>query len=175
MGNYNNERYQMKDQYERVLPAKITSLDEKIAAVTKDVTYLESRVISDKDDFEITVEDERYEERTEAGEALLKAIIRNGREDNFVKIAEYSGFDILSRSHKFSEEADLKICRESTMIIESSDSPLGVVSRIKNAIQNLPKRLTHMQESKKSIEADMKRIKMQLDVPFDKAGKRTTE
>lgn len=169
LGNYNNEHYQMKDQFDRILPAKIADLDERITAVKKDSVYLEDIELPEGDNFAITVEGKIYSERTEGGEAIMKAIMRNSKEEKFVKIAEYAGFEILSRIHAFDTEADLKIQRESSMVIESGDSPLGVTARIKNVIQKLPERLTHMEESKAALETDMERIKAQLNAPFEKA------
>lgn len=170
LGNYNNERYQMKDQVERIMPAKIADLDKRIAAVKNDVAFLETHALPEKENFRITVESKVYTERTEGGEAIMKAAIRNSKEENFVKIAEYAGFDILSRPHAFGTDIDLKIRRESSIVIESGDSPLGVTTRIKNAIQSLPERLADLEESKASLEVEMEQIKEQLFVPFEKAG-----
>lgn len=112
LGNYNNERYQMKDQFDRILPAKIADLDERITAAKKDAVYLEGIDLPERDNFEITVEGKTYAERAAGGEAIMSAIMRNSKEENFVKISEYAGFEVLSRPHAFGTEADLKIQRE---------------------------------------------------------------
>lgn len=170
LGNYNNEHYQMQDQLERILPGQIAELDERITAVRKDIAHLSTHALPEGETFEIAVAGKSFTERAAAGEEFMRAAVRNQKEERFVEIAEYAGFKISSRPHRFGTGFDLKIQKESSMIIESGDSPFGVITRIKNAIQKLPENLVHMEDKKASLEADMERIKVQLEVPYEKAG-----
>lgn len=170
LGNYNNEHYQMQDQLERILPGRIAELDERIIAMRNDIAYLEVQGLPEGETFKMMVGDKAFNERAAAGEELMKAALRNLREERFVEIAEYAGFKICSRPHGFSTEFDLKIQRASSTTIESGDSPSGVIIRIKNAIQKLPENLVHLEEKKTSLEADLDRIRTQIDQPFEKAA-----
>ncbi|WP_424960423.1 LPD11 domain-containing protein [Ihubacter sp. mB4P-1] len=168
LGNYNNERYQMQGQLERILPKKIADLSERIEKVAADAAYFTAHEIPDGDDFLMKVEGKIYAVRAEAGVALLQAA-RNGDKEQFTVAGEYAGFILSVRAMDYSDEVDVRIERESSMVIEGGESPVGVVIRIKNAIQKLPEKLSKLKEEKSAAEADMRRIKTQISKPFERA------
>lgn len=164
--------YELQDNI-RELPDKISKAEQLIANINSDIEAVKNyHAPTDKDGkeiFSIKIGNQTFYDRQEAGEALMKAVqtslIGNPREA--VDIAEYKGFKIAARYDSFNKQYIGTIKGKSSYSFEFGDSAIGNLTRIDNAIKNIPARLEDMKLHVARLEKQYTDSMTEVNKPFE--------
>ena len=164
--------YELQDNI-RELPDKISKAEQLIANINSDIEAVKNyHAPTDKDGkeiFSIKIGNQTFYDRQEAGEALMKAVqtslIGNPREA--VDIAEYKGFKIAARYDSFNKQYIGTIKGKSSYSFEFGDSAIGNLTRMDNAIKNIPARLEDMKLHVARLEKQYTDSMTEVNKPFE--------
>ena len=164
--------YELQDNI-RELPDKISKAEQLIANINSDIEAVKNyHTPTDKDGkeiFSIKIGNQTFYDRQEAGEALMKAVqtslIGNPREA--VDIAEYKGFKIAARYDSFNKQYIGTIKGKSSYSFEFGDSAIGNLTRMDNAIKNIPARLEDMKLHVARLEKQYTDSMTEVNKPFE--------
>ncbi len=97
---------------------------------------------------------------------LLKALAAGRYADKV--IGSYMGFDIVAQSKMLLTETPIVLLKgELTHKVELSESGLGSIARIENAIRNLDRNLADNQRNLGEVRQQMEAAKQQMQRPFE--------
>jgi len=141
--NFKDQRYALQDKINKSLPLLISNTEKKIALIERDV---ENSLKTKNSDFQMKLMGHSYgldsegkPQKQEAGEALLAAAQLLGQNDG--TIGEYRGFKMSVYMEQTFGKVFLNLQGASTYNIELGTSELGNLTRIENAINDIPKKL----------------------------------
>jgi N12 class adenine-specific DNA methylase len=159
---YDQSHYDMnRDLHER-LPLTIKSHNATLRNLEGD---LKNRIDLSGDRFKITLMNQVFTERTEAGERL-KALYPILSRDEEREIGEVSGFKLLGRMDYFGQKPKFTIRGHSSYDIEASDSELGTISKIENVLKGFEHKIEQLKNSIEYSHKQVSDIKDELKKPF---------
>jgi hypothetical protein len=165
-GSYRSQQYQLQDKVLKYWPKEMNSSKERIAGLEKD---LGRRAAHAGEEFSMTVSGRTFgkDERKEAGEAILEACHSLRGINSATKIGEYKEFSMtLSFNHVF-DKFELRLRADGvTHPVELSASASGNLTRIDNALEKIPERLTWTKEHLADLEKQLEDAKEELERPF---------
>jgi N12 class adenine-specific DNA methylase len=151
----------------KLLPKQIEALNNDIGKMEKD-----AKLVKESPKFAMKVQGDDFEERSEAGPALLRAI--QHAKDN-EKLAEYQGFDVKVLDH--GPQAGYELLVENpatgqrysngTNIMYADITAPGAVVRLDNTIKKIPQRLEDSRQQLKEAEKSLSTYKELENKPFD--------
>ena len=150
-----------RDLHER-LPLTIKSHNATLRNLEAD---LKNRIDLSGDRFKITLMNQAFTERTEAGEKL-KALYPILSRDEEREIGEVSGFKLLGRMDYFGQKPKFTIRGHSSYDIEASDSELGTISKIENVLKGFEHKIEQLKNSIEYSHKQVIDIKDELKKPF---------
>ena len=140
--NFISNRYRLEDEIARVYPAKISSLTAQIRDLEQDIALLSEKRSEMGDDFRIEVMGTTFEEKKEAGAAILALCKQwSADSDEQMPIGEYLGFKLGLSFNPFESEYILSLSGSSCVRAHLGKDPLGVITRMNNALDTLPRSL----------------------------------
>ncbi len=168
--SYLKEKHALQHKLERVIPDKIEKLNIQIERVKKDIQRRNEN--SDyknlEKQFRIKIEKKTYEDRSEAGEHLLK-FMRIGNVNQKYHAGEICGFslNVEKKLNMLSGvEHILEVAGESSYCKEASGSESGNITRIVNLIRGMDERLNQLQQSLNENKKAYETIKQEYEKPF---------
>jgi len=179
--SYIASRYRMQDKLAWI-PNEISRLEKNISSLEKDI---EIRNNNPQDKFRILINGTIYEERKEAGKAILSIAdalveesklmdIRHG-ESTYVDLGTFRGFMAKVRYKKsitsLLSEVHVVLTGTNQYEIELSDSPLGMIAKIENAVNGLDETLVKMNTNLEKTLREKDNLQKELDVPFEHEAK----
>lgn len=164
------ERNKRKYQQEiAALPGKVAFYQKRVADMETD---LKVRQDTKGDNFSITVEGSAFDNREEAGKALIGALL--SKRDTMTtgekaKVGSFAGFDIFVQKG-FTYNAYLQGKGDVVYSFDiNEESPTGTVSRLENAIRDIEGKIQSIQRDIESAEKRKNELQKLVDRPFDKA------
>ena len=140
--NFISNRYRLEDEIVRVYPAKISSLTAQIRDLEQDIALLSEKRSEMGDDFRIEVMGTTFEEKKEAGAAILALCKQwSADSDEQMPIGEYLGFKLGLSFNPFESEYILSLSGSSCVRAHLGKDPFGVITRMNNALDTLPRSL----------------------------------
>lgn len=168
--SYLKEKHALQHKLEREIPDKIEKLNIQIERVKKDIQRRNEN--SDyknlEKQFRIKIEKKTYEDRSEAGEHLLK-FMRIGNVNQKYHAGEICGFslNVEKKLNMLSGvEHILEVAGESSYCKEASGSESGNITRIVNLIRGMDERLNQLQQSLNENKKAYETIKQEYEKPF---------
>ena len=166
--NYRTEILALEDDIRINLPKKIAYHTEVIEGLNKDLLLYENNKHS-ADEFKIKIWNTVYDERKEAGIAILKICDeqRKKGKDSPVLAGEYCGFElyVTSKSY-FSKQYEISLKGARTYTYEISDDPVGCIQRTKNILEKLPDKLQMQKEQLEVTHQNLKQAEAEVVKPF---------
>lgn len=130
----------MEDNLYKKLPIELRQSEVMINSLDSDLIYLEQPSLLDAENFAIKIDGQHYDNKKDAGMALIDTSLRYKPSGDCVDIGEYNGFT-LSLYKNFINETIVKLSREGRYNCEMSADPVGMITRLNNVVLSLPDRL----------------------------------
>lgn len=182
--SYIASRYRMQDKLARI-PNDISRLEKQVSALDQDIEIRDKNV---QEKFSILVNGTIYEERKDAGKAILDIAaaladeskhldIRHG-ESTYVDLGEHRGFKA-----KVKYVRDISTIFNKTYVvltavnqyaIDLSDSPLGMIAKVENAINGLDETLDKTKAQLDKTIKEKINLSKELTIPFEYEAKLQT-
>lgn len=166
--NYTSNHYRLEDDLVSLYPGKIAKLNELVKAYQSDIDRYSSTKPADPEQFEIEIGGKVYNDKKEAGTALLAVCQTIKTVDKALDIGKYRGFNIRIEFQSFYKVFDVSLKGESVVRANLGSDALGNITRINNLLEGLPKRLEDMKENLENVKLQMANAKKELEKPFSK-------
>jgi len=164
--NYDSQRYRLEDDILVNYPKMITATEERIAGLKADQITAAEKVPKDNDTFVMEVGGKTFDNKKEAGLAIIaacsgmKAIHKDG------EIGHYAGFAMSVHFDAFNNVFELTLKGKSSYKVEVGTDGIGNITRINNALAEIPNHLTKAEERLETLHTQMETAKIELAKPF---------
>lgn len=173
--NHLSQKYALEDRLLKYYPQQIKSTEERITGYEKDLALYEkhSALESAGDGAEdskfagMTVKGIAYTEKAKAGAAILEACkLMTTPEPQ--EMGSYMGFPMLFSFDSFNKQYQITLRGAMSHTVSLGTDIHGNITRLNNALAEIPKKLGYCQEQLKTLKQQMETAKEQVDVPFEK-------
>ncbi len=162
--SYNDNRYELENNFKIIYPNKIKQLECKIESILKDI---EAEKKYKDNEFSIRIDGVLFEDRVKGGTRLL-SLFKNIAVGESKKVGQYNSFDIVIKKNNssFLDGLTIDIVGNHTYTISPSDSEHGTIVRIENAINDLDKKYNDIEESIDSYKNSIEQSKEEFEKSF---------
>ncbi|KKC47824.1 helicase [Paenibacillus sp. D9] len=171
--NHLSQRYALEDRLLKMLPQQIKSTEERIVGYEQDAAlFLRSKANVQEESEEskfpgMVIKDFTYTERTAAGAALMDACKGMTSLDP-QEIGSYRGFSLWLSFDSFGKEYKATLRGALGHMVTLGADASGNISRINNALSDLPAKLAYCREQLVTLRQQMETAKEQIAAPFEK-------
>ena len=131
-----------------------------------DIATYNANKPADKDMFTMTVAGKTYDDRKEAGTAII-GICKEMKQANVaVPIGEYLGMKMSVTFDSFTRKFTLKMKGNLSHAVEIGSDPSGNITRIGNALENMSKQLEDAIAKLANVEQQLETAKAEVEKPF---------
>lgn len=183
--NHLSQRYALEDKLYKHFPQQIKSDEERIAGYEKDFAQYEKYNMKDTpregtNDAEdnkfsgMTIKGIDYMEKAKAGEAILEACkLMTSPEPQ--ELGSYMGFPMLFSFDSFYKQYQITLRGALSHTVSLGTDIHGNISRINNALSEMPKKLEYCREQLSTLRHQMETAMEQIDIPFEKEQELSTK
>jgi len=173
--NHLSQRYALEDRLLKHYPQQIKSAEERIAGYKKDIVLYRQhsspeRIAENAEDSKfagMTVKGVAYTEKAEAGTAILEACkLMTSPEPQ--ELGSYMVFPMLFSFDSFGKQYEITLRGALSHKVTLGTDIYGNITRLNNALFEMPKKLEYCQEQLKNLRQQMETAKKQIDIPFEK-------
>jgi len=164
--NHTSQKYRLEDDIAQRYPKQISALKEKIEGLKADIADYNARKPADKELFTMTVAGKTYEDRKEAGEAIIGMCKEMKTANVPVSIGEYLGMKMAATFDSFSRKFTLALKGNLSHTIEVGSDPSGNITRINNALEGMGKQLEEAVARLENVEHQLETAKIEVVKPF---------
>jgi N12 class adenine-specific DNA methylase len=161
--NFDSKKYSLEDRILYSYPQQIKRQEEIIECTVKDIEIRNSNV---KEDFEIKVNDQIFDERESAG-LYVFALLSNMKEDESKVIGKFNGFEVLLKKGFFSSDRELILRGNRSNTISVSDSPHGNMVKLENLLKGFEKQVEKAEIKIDEINRNLNQAKEEFKKPFN--------
>ena len=164
--NHTSQKYRLEDNIAKNYPQQISALKERIAGMKADIATYNANKPADKDMFAMTVAGKTYDDRKEAGTAII-GICKEMKQANVsVPIGEYLGMKMNVTFDSFSRKFTLNMKGNLSHAVEIGSDPSGNITRIGNAMEGMTKQLEDAIAKLSNVEQQLETAKIEVGKPF---------
>ena len=175
---HRSQHYRLEDSLLKHFPLQIASLTERIEGITKDIAAYAAlkekcvEIVTTNGAASVTakfpgmtINGVTHHEKEPAGKALLDAC--KGLTDKSDKlIGEYMGFEMSLSYESFYKQVKLQLRGNLSYQIELGTDTFGNITRINNALDDLPKRLESFRSQLDNLYKQQEAARYELAQPF---------
>ena len=166
--NHTSQIYRLESDIAKNFPVQISALKERIAGMQIDSQVVKSVDLQDNDTFAMTVENVLYEDKKEAGEALIAACAGLKTVSTGGKVGEYHGFTLSASYNMFSNAFELTIKGKCSYKLEIGKDPIGNMQRIHNTLSSIDRKLTESEQKLETVQQQLATAQEEVKKPFPK-------
>ena len=166
--NHTSQIYRLESDIAKNFPVQISALKERIAGMQVDSQVVKSVDIQDNDTFAMTVGNVLYEDKKEAGEALIAACAGLKTVSTGGKVGEYHGFTLSASYNMFSNAFELTIKGKCSYKLEIGKDPIGNMQRIHNTLSSIDRKLTESEQKLETVQQQLATAQEEVKKPFPK-------
>ena len=166
--NHTSQIYRLESDIAKNFPVQISALKERIAGMQVDSQVVKSVDLQDNDTFAMTVGNVLYEDKKEAGEALIAACAGLKTVSTGGKVGEYHGFTLSASYNMFSNAFELTIKGKCSYKLEIGKDPVGNMQRIHNTLSSIDRRLTESEQKLETVQQQLATAQEEVKKPFPK-------
>ena len=166
--NHTSQIYRLESDIAKNFPVQISALKERIAGMQVDSQVVKSVDLQDNDTFAMTVGNVLYEDKKEAGEALIAACAGLKTVSTGGKIGEYHGFTLSASYNMFSNAFELTIKGKCSYRLEIGKDPVGNMQRIHNTLSSIDRKLTESEQKLETVQQQLATAQEEVKKPFPK-------
>ena len=164
--NHTSQKYRLEDNIAKNYPQQISALKERIAGMKADIATYNANKPADKDIFTMTVAGKTYDDRKEAGTAII-GICKEMKQANVaVPIGEYLGMKMNVTFDSFFRKFTLNMKGKLSHEVEIGSDPSGNITRIGNAMESMSKQLEDAIAKLANVEQQLETAKIEVEKPF---------
>ncbi len=163
---YQNQHYRLEDNILKFFPKEIEKTKGCIAGYENDIKRIESNTnLPEEGISPMKVGNKVYTNRNEAGEAIIEACkqLKNAEP---IKIGEYRGFDMQIDYDSFHNQFEMTLKGNMRYTTVLGSDGAGNITRINNALNEMPERLNALKEKLENLYAQIKNAEEELKTPF---------
>ena len=161
--NYLSQKYDLEDRIIKYYPQKIKSIKTRIEGLENDIKDLKPQ----KEFQQIKIKDMLIVDKKQAGNAILLACREYDGQDK-KHIGEYRGFDLYIQFNSLSQYYIMSLKKELYYPVELGNDVYGNLTRIDNAIENIPKSLKVEKELLQNTLQQLHNAELEVKKPFEK-------
>jgi hypothetical protein len=162
--SYMNQHFRLEDSLIKYFPPAIQGSKERIAGLEADIKILAKNTPRTAESFSMEVESTVYAEKKDAGYALLAACKQLTDPKTVLPVGHYRGFALNLQLNCGS--TDLLLKNDLTYRIELGTDVFGNITRINNALDELPKKLEQQRFELDNLNQQVENAKDELKKPF---------
>ena len=166
--NHTSQIYRLESDIAKNFPVQISALKERIAGMQVDSQVVKSVDLQDNDKFVMTVGNVLYEDKKEAGEALIAACAGLKAVSTGGKVGEYHGFTLSAFYNMFSNAFELTIKGKCSYKLEIGKDPVGNMQRIHNTLSSIDRKLTESEQKLETVQQQLATALEEVKKPFPK-------
>ena len=166
--NHTSQIYRLESDIAKNFPVQISALKERIAGMQIDSQVVKSVDLQDNDTFVMTVGNVLYEDKKEAGEALIAACAGLKTVSTGGKVGEYHGFTLSASYNMFSNAFELTIKGKCSYKLEIGKDPVGNMQRIHNTLSSIDRKLTESELKLETVQQQLATAQEEVKKPFPK-------
>lgn len=161
--NYLSQKYDLEDRIIKYYPQKIKNIKTRIEGLENDIKDLKPQ----KEFQQIKIKDMLIVDKNQAGNAILLACKEYDGQDKKY-IGEYRGFDLYIQFNSLSQYYIMSLKKELYYPVELGNDVYGNLTRIDNAIENIPKSLKVEKELFQNTLQQLHNAELGVEKPFEK-------
>lgn len=161
--NYLSQKYDLEDRIIKYYPQKIKSIKTRIEGLENDIKDLKPQ----KEFQQIKIKDMLIVDKKQAGNAIILACKGYDGQDKKY-IGEYRGFDLYIQFNSLSQYYIMSLKKELYYPVELGNDVYGNLTRIDNAIENIPKSLKVEKELLQNTLQQLHNAELEVKKPFEK-------
>lgn len=166
--NHTSQIYRLESDIAKNFPVQISALKERIAGMQIDSQVVKSVNLQDNDTFAMTVGNVLYEDKKEAGEALIAACAGLKTVSTGGKVGEYHRFTLSASYNMFSNAFELTIKGKCSYKLEIGKDPVGNMQRIHNTLSSIDRKLTESELKLETVQQQLATAQEEVKKPFPK-------
>ena len=166
--NHTSQIYRLESDIAKNFPVQISALKERIAGMQVDSQVVKSVDLQDNDTFAMTVGNVLYEDKKEAGEALIAACAGLKTVSTGGKVGEYHGFTLSASYNMFSNAFELTVKGKCSYKLEIGKAPVGNMQRIHNTLSSIDRKLTESKQKLETVQQQLATAQEEVKKPFPK-------
>ena len=166
--NHTSQIYRLESDIAKNFPVQISALKERIAGMQVDSQVVKSVDLQDNDTFAMTVGNVLYEDKKEAGEALIAACAGLKTVSTGGKVGEYHGFTLSASYNMFSNAFELTVKGKCSYKLEIGKDPVGNMQRIHNTLFSIDRKLTESEQKLETVQQQLATAQEEVKKPFPK-------
>ena len=161
--DYQSNQFKLEDQILKQYPEEIRQAQERAKGYRADMVLLEAHPLP-KDGFVgMAIKEKRIADKEEAGKMLLEACRLSPHD---MELGEYRGMKMTVDYDSYRQEVKLVLRGEMSHTVTMGTDVYGNLTRIENALANMPQKLEKAEERIAELERQMKQAKAELGKPF---------
>ena len=164
--NHTSQKYRLEDDIAQRYPKQISALKEKIEGLKADIADYNARKPVDKELFAMNVAGKTYEDRKEAGSALIAVCKEMKAANTPVSVGEYLGMKMAVTFDSFFKKFTLTLKGNLSHNVEIGSDPSGNITRINNALESMTKQLEEAVAKLENVEHQLETAKVEVVKPF---------
>ena len=161
--DHQSNQYRLEDKLLKQFPREIEQNRGFLIGLQKDQDTVAAHPLPEKDFVGITILGKDYTDREKAGEAILEAC-KSAKMDKEFGIGEYRGLLMYLTYNPIGNQYILTLKGEMSHPVELGPNAAGNMTRIENALANIPKRM-------ETIEAKLENLNQQMAIARSELGK----
>lgn len=161
--NFLSQKYDLEDRIIKYYPQKIKAIKTRIEGLENDIKDLKPQ----KEFQQIKIKDMLIVDKKQAGNAILLACKGYDGQDKKY-IGEYRGFDLYIQFNSLSQYYIMSLKKELYYPVELGNDVYGNLTRIDNAIENIPKSLKVEKELFQNTLQQLHNAELEVEKPFEK-------
>ena len=161
--DYQSNQFKLEDQILKQYPEEIRQAQERAKGYRADMALLEAHPLP-KDGFVgMAIKEKRIADKEEAGKMLLEACRLSPHD---MELGEYRGMKMTVDYDSYRQEVKLVLRGEMSHTVTMGTDVYGNLTRIENALANMPQKLEKAEERIAELERQTKQAKAELGKPF---------
>ncbi|RGV18851.1 DNA methylase [Blautia obeum] len=166
--NHTSQIYRLESDIAKKFPVQISALKERIAGMQIDSQVVKSVDLQDNDTFAMTVGNVLYEDKKEAGEALIAACAGLKTVSTGGKVGEYHGFTLSASYNMFANAFELTVKGKCSYKLEIGKDPVGNMQRIHNTLSSIDRKLAESEQKLETVQQQLATAQEEVKKPFPK-------
>ena len=161
--DYQSNQFKLEDQILKQYPEEIRQAQERAKGYRADMALLEAHPLP-KDGFVgMAIKGKRIVDKEAAGKMLLEACRLSPHD---MELGEYRGMKMTVDYDSYRQEVKLILRGEMSHTVTMGTDVYGNLTRIENALANMPQKLEKAEERIAELERQMEQAKAELGKPF---------
>jgi len=160
-----SKQFRLEDQLLKVFPQEVERDTHMIAGFEKDIATLNAHPLPQEDFVGMTVGDVLITDKEEAGKAILTACKEAAR-GTAVEFGSYRGLNMRVQYDSFVNRFLLTLHGAVSHPMEVGNDARGNITRLDNAIAQIPKRLAATEEHLATVRQQIEAAKAEVSKPF---------